>query len=322
MAGSCMQDAGQGYQLTLAHGDAAALFAHFGLQAIFQRVEPVAAADARRHGPHFLVGGRRPCIANVVGHAAGKEEGRLRHDAQLPAIAGQVERADIHVIDQEHPTLELVEAGHQLAQARLACARVPHQRHRLARRDGQAEVAQHLLLFGVAEIHAPEFDAPGQAAHRLVVQLHDPRLGVDEGKDPLAGRHAQLKLAPEGGDAGEGEPEEADALHEKKPVAGRHLAAQHTQAAKVDDQRRADARHRVQDREDAAEDKTLAQVDAIGLLVDGRELVEDGLFLAKGLGDGDAGHRLLDLGVHLGQHPARLLGGVARQPPKEKRHQR
>ena len=44
---------------------------------------------------------------------------------------------------------------------------------------------------------------------RLVAGLDDARLGVDQREDALAGREPQLELAPERGDAGQREPEEA-----------------------------------------------------------------------------------------------------------------
>ena len=45
----------------------------------------------------------------------------------------------------------------------------------------------------------------------------------------------------------------------------------------------------------------------------------DGLFLAKGLGDGDAGDRFLDVGIDLGQDAPGLLGRLARQASKAQR---
>ena len=80
---------------------------------------------------------------------------------------------------------------------------------------------------------------------------------------------------------------------------------------RVDDQRRADPRNRAQDRENAAEGQTLAQAQPVGLRVDRLELVVDALFLAKVLGDADAGDRFLHVRIDLGQHAPRLRGRMA-----------
>ena len=107
-----------------------------------------------------VIGRGRLAVADVVGHGAGKQERRLRHDAKLAAVGMQVEGANILAIDQQLPALELVEARHQLAQARFARAGVPDQRQGLAGLDGQVEVFQHLLIGGIAEIQVAELDRP------------------------------------------------------------------------------------------------------------------------------------------------------------------
>jgi uncharacterized membrane protein len=81
----------------------------------------------------------RTGIADIVRYGAGEEERQLRHNAQLAAIFGEIEGADIRAVDADRAALELVEARDELAQRRFARAGVAHNRHRLAGADAQAE---------------------------------------------------------------------------------------------------------------------------------------------------------------------------------------
>ena len=94
------QHAREGDQLALAHRQRLAVLADLGVADPFgQGLDPVAAADlvARRAGPRPSAG-VGPRIADVVGDRAGEQERRLRHDAELPPIAWQVERADVAAV--------------------------------------------------------------------------------------------------------------------------------------------------------------------------------------------------------------------------------
>ena len=280
-------------------------------QSLGQGVDPVAAAHFARHRFHLFVGGLWGAVADVVGHRPRKEEGRLWHNAQPPPIVAQIEGADVTVVDEQPPALELVEARHQLAQARLPRAGVAHQRNGLPGRDDQAEVFEHGLLLGVAEIHLLKLDASLQRGDRLIVALYHLRLGIHQRKDTFTGRHAQLELAPKRSDAGEREPEEVDALHKEEPRPRRHHTRQHAAPAKVEDQRRADPRHSAEDGKDGAEDQPLPPTQPIRLRIHPCKFVVDRLFLAEVFGDGNAGNRFLHVGVHLRDDTPRLLCRVA-----------
>src|SRR5690606_15238108 len=178
--------------------------------------EPVAAADAAR-GAHDLVVARLgPGVADVVAHRAGEQEGRLLDDAELPPVGGEVELADVDAVDEDAPALELVEARDELADRRLARAGVADERDGLPGLDDEVEALEHGLVLLVAEVHAAELDAPRQAAGVARAHLAHARLGVDEGEDALAGREPELELAPERGDAGEGEPDQRQRLDEQE----------------------------------------------------------------------------------------------------------
>ena len=213
------QHARQGDELALAHRDPFALFTDRRRQPLRQCFQPIAASHARGHGHHLLIGCVRLSIADVVSHRAGKQEGRLRHDAELAAVRIKIEGTDVLAVDEQLAALEFVEARHQLAQARLARARVADQRQGLASLYGQVEVFQHLLIRRITKIQIAEFDPALQARRRPVISLDNARLGVDQGKDAFAGRQAELELAPERGNADQREPEEVDALDEQVKIA-------------------------------------------------------------------------------------------------------
>ena len=78
----------------------------------------------------------------------------------MATVTFQVQAADVLAVDKQFTALEFVEARDQLGNARLARARMPHQRHALPGTDAQAEIGQHLLLFAVAEADIAEFDLP------------------------------------------------------------------------------------------------------------------------------------------------------------------
>src|SRR5579883_363587 len=91
----------------------------------------------------------------------------------------------------------------------------------------------------------------------------DARLSVHQREDALAGAETKLELAPEGGDTRQRKPENRNCLDEKIPGAGRHAVIQHLQAAKVEDDGRADASDGVEQRKDAGEDQSLPQIHLI-----------------------------------------------------------
>src|SRR6185312_6998227 len=59
-------------------------------------------------------------VGDVVADRPGEEEGLLRHVAELVAVGGQVEVAEIGAVDADGATVGVVEAGQQLHQGRLA----------------------------------------------------------------------------------------------------------------------------------------------------------------------------------------------------------
>ena len=99
-----------------------------------QRLQPLPVADAPRQGldlePVCAQAGRSGyCRPRVPA----KRNGDLGDDAQLPAVLAQVEGPDVHAVNQQPAALELVEAGDQLGDRRLAGAGVADEGQVLAR---------------------------------------------------------------------------------------------------------------------------------------------------------------------------------------------
>src|SRR5690606_3648658 len=136
-------------------------------------------------------------VADVVANRAREQERRLLDDAKVGAVGVKVEVTDVVTIDEQAAPLELVEARDELAEARLACTGMADQGYRLAGFDGQLEVLEHLLLVGITEVDGGELYATLHLRQRQVTGLAHAGFRVDQREDPLAGREAELELAPE-----------------------------------------------------------------------------------------------------------------------------
>src|SRR5260370_11950194 len=145
----------------------------------------------------------------------------------------------------------------------------------LPRRDFQVEVCQHRLAIIVTEKDFLELNfavqPPPNPHDRLLIQLAYTRFGVDEGEDALAGRQPKLELAPERRNAGDGEPQYANALQEEEPVSRRDPVIQRVQPAEVDDDDGTNIVDQHQQGEYSIIDETRSNIDMVRLLVDSLE---------------------------------------------------
>ncbi len=84
----------------------------------------------------------------------------LEHDAELPTDLRRVVRADIPTVDQDLTFGRVVEPPQQLDHGRFAGAIATDQRNRLARLDGEREIAQgELLPSGILVTDIAELDS-------------------------------------------------------------------------------------------------------------------------------------------------------------------
>src|SRR5690242_17792383 len=138
------------------------------------------------------------------------------------------------VVNQELPFLKLVEAGNEFAEAGFARSCVPDQGHCLAGLDRQIKVVKDRLALFIMKRDVSKFDFSPHLLNWLLVSLAYFRLGIQQCKNSLAGRQADLELTPEGSDTGERNPEQAQALNEKKPVAGCNAVVEYGQSTEVE----------------------------------------------------------------------------------------
>ena len=80
----------------------------------------------------------------------------------MAAERGELDRAQVVAVDRDAPRLGIVEAQQQGDQRRLARAVGPHQRHPLARLQGEGDVVERKGIGTVAEPDALEDDASGR----------------------------------------------------------------------------------------------------------------------------------------------------------------
>ena len=129
------EHAGDGQALLLPAGEFHAALAD-------DRVEPVRQlGDHRRPaGParrllDLRLGGFEPAVGDVLADRAAEEEDILLHDADLAPQRGQRHVADVDAVDGDAPRVDLVEAGQQRADRRLAGAGRTDEGHRFAGAD-------------------------------------------------------------------------------------------------------------------------------------------------------------------------------------------
>ena len=91
-------------------------------------------------------GPRGPAIAvgDVLGDRAVEEEDVLLDDSQQPAVALDLDFAQIDPVERDRARGRVVEPGDQVAERRLARSAAADQGDRLARLDLEVDVAQHL----------------------------------------------------------------------------------------------------------------------------------------------------------------------------------
>ena len=144
-------------------------------------------APATARGALDLVVGRiGTSVGDVGAHGVGEEERVLEHDADLAPHGVERDVAHVDAVDADRAVLHVVEAGEEEAHRRLARARRPDQRDRLARRDPQREVAQHRLRPQVAVADVVERDLADDR-HEVGARraLGDEGVGVDQLEDPV-----------------------------------------------------------------------------------------------------------------------------------------
>ena len=156
--------------LALAAREREALLADHGVVAVGQPQDELVRFGRARRGLDLLARRVGPAEADVGGDRVGEEERVLEHHADVAAQRVEVNVANVDAVDRDPARVHVVEARQHQRDRRLARARAADERDRLARGNGEVEVAQHRIGRRVAERHVLE-------AHLAVRHLEVDRVG-------------------------------------------------------------------------------------------------------------------------------------------------
>ena len=214
------QRAGDRDPLPLAARERLAALADQRVVAVRQPEDELVRVRGARRGDDLRARRVGPAVGDVLGDRAEEQERLLQHDADVAAVVGHGEAADVDAVDQDRAVAHVVEAADQVDQRALARAAGADQADHLAGPDRQVEAADHRAV-AVAEADAGQLDRALQRAdrHRLR-RLGHARDAVEDLEDALgAGRrplrrrdHAAHRLEPgvEAADVGEEGGQDAD----------------------------------------------------------------------------------------------------------------
>ena len=119
---------------------------------------------------HFFVGGLRPAVADVFHNAAVKQARILRDQRNLPAQAFLGNAGDVLSVNRNFAALDVVIAGEQLDQTRLARSRTADQTDLFAAGNPQIEPLKQktgafVVIIDVGKLNRPvvhlQFDRAG-----------------------------------------------------------------------------------------------------------------------------------------------------------------
>ena len=122
-----------------------AALAHRVQQALVEAPRDARDADRARDVLDLGVGRLGAREADVVGDRPREQERVLQHDAELPAVGAQLERAQVAPVDQDRAVVRVVEAADELRGRRLAAAGLADEREAAAGRDVDVDPVQDRL---------------------------------------------------------------------------------------------------------------------------------------------------------------------------------
>ncbi len=106
----------------------------------------------------------------------------------MATILVQIKRANITIIDEQLASLELVEARNQPSQTRFTGSCMSHKSDSFASLYGEVEPCQHALSLIITKEDIAQLYLALYTCYRLGSNLVDTWLGIQQGKNSLAGR--------------------------------------------------------------------------------------------------------------------------------------
>ncbi len=144
---------GQGDALALAARECEPALADHGVVAVGELLDEAVGVGERRGPPHLRVGGVGASEGDVVADRGGEEEALLEHDADGAAHRVDLERTDVVAVEAHGAAVDVVEAGEQQGERRLARARAADDGDALTGGDAERHVVEHRPALAVGEGH-------------------------------------------------------------------------------------------------------------------------------------------------------------------------
>ena len=113
-----------------------------------------------RGGDDFFAGGVGFAVGDVLGNRAKEKEGFLQHQADVLAVFGNRQRADINAVEQNRSLGDIVEAADEVDHRALARTTVANEADHFSRFNVDADVACDAAR-AVAEADVAQFDVAG-----------------------------------------------------------------------------------------------------------------------------------------------------------------
>jgi len=185
----------EGDQLSLPGRKGPPTFADYGFEPLWERFdERERACDRRREGYPF-VARLQVAVSDVVRDGAGEQERLLQHDAEVPAQGRDGDSANVMPVDSNGATRGLVEAWHQIDDARLPRTGFADYGDSFTCPDFEIDAGKDLRAREVGEAYRLQGDiALYRAQLDRVRAIDDGGLRVDEMKHALGACQCGLCL--------------------------------------------------------------------------------------------------------------------------------
>ena len=243
------------------------------------------------------------CVSDVLGDAAGEQEGLLQYDAELPVQVAQLDGAQVDPVDDDASFVRVVQAHQQVDQRRLAGSGVADDADHLARRHLQRHLVQHRVVALVAEHHLLEPYVPGDRQAPRAGGVRHRRLLVDYLEHPFGGGHRLGKATRQAGDPDQRSVQQHRILDELHQLAQLHPVAEHQVAADREHQEFPGAHHEAPQRHQVGPGALVGAHHLAQLAAAGAEPADFGALAAERLDHADSGQDVLQQRVHLVEQP-------------------
>src|SRR3989442_868312 len=133
----------KGEELLVADGQRGSALGDHRFVALGKPLDELVRVHEAGRGADLLVADRRVVQPDVRRDRAGKDERVLEHDADVPAHVALPQLTDVHAVEEDAPSLHVVEARDEADDRGLPRPGGADDRHALARGDREVHVAEH-----------------------------------------------------------------------------------------------------------------------------------------------------------------------------------